>query len=424
MAPLSSFFASLLLLAPFAVAAPLDLGGNVGSVGSIGGFQISNPNAKDIIPNRYIVVYNETFDDDAISAKEASFMTAVKKRNIGKRGLGGRALSTEVHSFKLNTWRAMALDADDFMINDIWTADEVAYVEADVKVNLNVAIGQTNAPDGLIRLSHAQAGESTYIFDESAGSGITAYVVDTGIKITHTEFEGRATFGANFVNTVDDDENGHGTHVSGTIGGATFGVAKKVDLVAVKVLDANGGGSNTGVLQGMQFVVDDVEKKAISGKAVMNMSLGGSFSDAINKAIENLRAAGVVPVVAAGNENQDTANTSPGSAPNAVTVGAIDGTNDERASFSNFGELVDIYAPGVAVLSCGINTDTDTAVLSGTSMASPHVAGLAAYLMAFNGADTPDAVVSLIKSLASKTGATVQNNVQGTTDLIANNGNV
>ena len=166
----------------------------------------------------------------------------------------------------------------------------------------------------------------------------------------------------------DTDENGHGSHVSGTIGGATFGVSKNVDLVAVKVLDANGGGSNSGVLNGMQFVIDDVQKNGRSGKAVMNMSLGGSFSQAINRAIEALRNAGVVPVVAAGNENQDTANTSPGSAPNAITVGAIDATNDQRASFSNFGQLVDIYAPGVNVLSVGIKSDTDTATLSGTSM--------------------------------------------------------
>ncbi|KAF7549957.1 hypothetical protein G7046_g8168 [Stylonectria norvegica] len=425
MAPLASLFAHLLLLAPLVAAAPIDIGDSLSnSVPTVHGLPISNPNAKNIIPNRYIVVYNDTFDDDAINAKESSFVSIVKKRNLGKRDLMGRLLSTQVNSFKMNKWRAMALDADDVMINDIWNADEVAYVEADIKVDLNDIVAQTNAPPGLNRLSHATAGEDTYVFDTSAGEGITAFVVDTGIRVTHSEFEGRATFGANFVNDVDDDENGHGSHVSGTIGGATFGVAKNVQLVAVKVLDAKGGGSNSGVLQGMQFVVDQVEQKSLSGKAVMNMSLGGSFSEAINRAIEALRGAGVVPVVAAGNESQDTANTSPGSAPNAITVGAIDGTNDERASFSNFGQGVDIYAPGVNVLSVGIQSDTDTATLSGTSMASPHVAGLAAYLLGLQGDSTPDALVALIKDLASKTGAKVQNNVAGTTDLIANNGNL
>jgi subtilisin family serine protease len=155
----------------------------------------------------------------------------------------------------------------------------------------------------------------------------------------------------------------------------------------------------------------------------MNMSLGGSRSRAVNSAINRVEAAGVVPVVAAGNENQDTANTSPGSAERAITVGAIDQTNDQRASFSNFGELVDVFAPGVRVLSVGIRNDNDTDTLSGTSMASPHVAGLAAYLMALEGISGVQDVANRIKELASLTGAEVRNNVAGTTSLIANNGN-
>ncbi|KAF5009072.1 hypothetical protein FDECE_4695 [Fusarium decemcellulare] len=438
---LKSFLTSLLLAVPFVAAAPVDLSETLKDLSDnlpgdladdlsktvgISSFlrpMLSNPEAQNIIPNRYIVVYNDTFDDDAISAKEASFAMAIKKRNLNKRSSIGSALSTTVNSFKLNKWRAMALDADDLMVQDLYNAEEVAYIEADTHVQLNGAIAQVNAPPGLNRLSHAQPNDQTYVFDDSAGEGITAYVVDTGIKISHTEFEGRATFGGNFINNVDDDENGHGSHVAGTIGGATFGVAKKVDLVAVKVLDATGGGSNSGVLQGMQFVVDDVEKKGKKGKAVMNMSLGGDFSQAINRAIEALFNAGVVPVVAAGNENRDTALTSPGSAPNAITVGAIDGTTDVRADFSNFGPDVDVYAPGVQVLSVGIESDTSTASLSGTSMASPHVAGLAAYLMGFQDVTEPSQVTSLIKSLAQQSGATVRNNAQDTTDLIANNGN-
>lgn len=155
----------------------------------------------------------------------------------------------------------------------------------------------------------------------------------------------------------------------------------------------------------------------------MNMSLGGSRSQAVNDAINGIRNAGVVPVVAAGNENQDTANTSPGSAPGAITVGAIDQTTDARASFSNFGRGVDVFAPGVRVLSVGINNNTDTATLSGTSMASPHVCGLAAYLMALEGITDVDAVSDRIKALARASGASVGNNQRGTTSLIANNGN-
>ncbi|KAM5355225.1 hypothetical protein ACJ41O_001871 [Fusarium nematophilum] len=445
MAPLKSFLASLLLLAPFAAAAPVaapadltesiqdlvdsipeelteDLDKKVG-ISSFVRTMVANPDAQNIIPNRYIVVYNNTFGEDVITAKEASISLAIKKRNLNKRSSLGHLLSTQINSFKMNKWRAMSLDADDLMVQELFDAEEVAYIEADTHVQLNSAIAQVNAPPGLNRLSHTEPNDSTYIFDDTAGEGITAYVVDTGIRTTHTQFEGRATFGGNFVNNVDDDENGHGSHVAGTIGGATFGVAKKANLVAVKVLDASGGGSNSGVLQGMQFVIDDVEKKGIKGKAVMNMSLGGDLSEAINRAIEALFNAGIVPVVAAGNENRDTALTSPGSAPNAITVGAIDGTNDERAPFSNFGPDVDIYAPGVQVLSVGITSDTATASLSGTSMASPHVAGLAAYLMGFQDVTSPARVTELIKSLAEQSGARVQNNVADTTDLIANNGN-
>lgn len=139
-------------------------------------------------------------------------------------------------------------------------------------------------------------------------------------------------------------------------------------LVGIKVLDANGGGTNADVLDGLNFVETDVNQKNLTGKVVMNMSLGGGLSQAINKAIEALVAAGIVPVVAAGNEAQDAANNSPASAPDAITVGALDATTDERASFSNFGQSVDIYGPGVDVLSVGIKSDSDTATLSGTSM--------------------------------------------------------
>jgi subtilisin family serine protease len=154
----------------------------------------------------------------------------------------------------------------------------------------------------------------------------------------------------------------------------------------------------------------------------MNMSLGGSFSRALNAAINRVEAAGVVPVVAAGNENQDTANTSPGSAEAAITVGALNQTDDTRAFFSNFGPLVDIFAPGVSVLSASNNSDTGTAVLSGTSMASPHVAGLAAYLMALEGITGVQDVSDRIKQLAQGTGARVRRNAADTTSLIANNG--
>ncbi|AEO67819.1 f17b500c-8a2b-4760-810e-858ff5256412 [Thermothielavioides terrestris] len=390
------------------------------------GVPISNPEAKNAIPHKYIVVYNSTFSDAEIQAHQDSIIKTISKRNVGKRSpLTGKVLSPHVSTFSMGTWRAMALEADDLMMNEIFAAKEVDYIEQDAYVSIAAQQVQSQATSGLARISHAKPGATTYVFDSSAGQGMTAYVVDTGILVTHSEFEGRATFAANFVgDNQDTDLNGHGSHVAGTIGGKTFGVAKKVNLVAVKVLDANGSGTNSGVIAGMQFVAQNATGSGLSGKAVMNMSVGGSFSRAVNSAINQVAAAGVVPVVAAGNENQNAANTSPASATAAITVGAIDQTDDTRASFSNFGRVVDVFAPGVNVLSVGIRSNTDTQVLSGTSMATPHVAGLAAYLMALEGiTGGAQAVSDRIKQLAQATGATVGNDVRGTTTLIANNGN-
>ncbi|KAJ3575553.1 hypothetical protein NPX13_g3991 [Xylaria arbuscula] len=429
MAPrFSAILASLLSLAPLgALAGPLpNFNTAAESASDVSTFDIStfisNPEAKNIVPNSYIVVYNSSFAAEDIDNHISSIRTTISRRNIEKRGTPGR-----FRTFSMSTtgWRAAAMDADNEMIANISSMDMVSYVEANQYVQALDLVAQANAPPGLIRLSHAKTGEDSYVFDDSAGQGITAYVVDTGILTTHEEFQGRATLEFNAIEgSPDTDENGHGSHVSGTIGGATFGVAKNVQLVGVKVLDADGGGTNADVLDGLNFVESDAQEKGVTGKAVMNMSLGGGFSQAINNAIEAIAAAGVVPVVAAGNEAQDAANTSPASSPNAITVGALDALTDERADFSNFGDVVDIYAPGVDVLSVGITSDSAEETLSGTSMASPHVAGLAAYLMSLEGLSTAKEVSDRIKELADATGATVGQNVRGTTDAIANNGNL
>ncbi|KAI2616216.1 subtilisin-like protein [Hypomontagnella submonticulosa] len=423
MAPsLTTIFTSLLALAPLGtLATPLNIWRPSAEAGTSVGVFVSNPDAADVVPNSYIVVYHKNFTDDDIDAHEASVKIAVKKRNLGKRGLTGQLLSTRVRTFAMSGWRAMALDSDDLMMNEINNMEMVNYVEANTYVKAAALMNQVNAPTGLVRLSHADAGASGYIFDDSAGQGITAYVVDTGIMVTHEDFQGRAKMGFNAVEQEEaTDLNGHGSHVAGTIGGATFGVAKNVQLVGVKVLDANGGGTNADVIDGLNFVASDAKK----GKSVMNMSLGGPASRAVNDAIERLFSNGVVPVVAAGNEAQDAANVSPASSPNAITVGAIDQTNDRRASFSNFGTIVDVYAPGVDVESVGISSNTASETLSGTSMASPHIAGLAAYLMALEGITDATAVSDRIKELGGASGASVQRNVRGTTSVIANNGNL
>ncbi|KAL5600951.1 hypothetical protein BROUX41_005785 [Berkeleyomyces rouxiae] len=395
-----------------------------------GTYTVLNAGAANAVPDRYMVVYNNTFDNDAITTKQNMLIASIAKRNLRKRGLNGRALSNYVKTFSVNHGRfsAMSVESDNDMMVSIMSEPEVAYVEAVTNVKASALTAQLNAPLGLVRLSNKDletqdTASTRYTFDSTGGSGITAYVVDTGIRVTHTEYRGRAVFGANFVDgSTDTDDNGHGSHVAGTIGGRTFGVAKNVNLVAVKVLDAQGGGDTATVVEGMQWIVDDVEANNRTGKAIMNMSLGGTFSQAMNDAIEALRVAGVVPVVAAGNENVDAKDSSPASAPSAITVGAIDATDDTRAPFSNFGAVLDIFGPGVNVTSCGINSDTDTQTLSGTSMASPHIAGLAASIMSAEGITNVDDVALRLKALAKDGGATVKDDVPGTTTLIAYNG--
>ncbi|KAH8173792.1 subtilase family protein [Sarocladium implicatum] len=419
------------LLATLVAGAAVPRDAKDGSMGILG-LPIINYATTSRIPNRYIVMYNESYDDVAVTANMAHWTAEVQKRNLNKRGEMGHLLSTNVRSASVGKWRCMALDADDAMIADIYNSPEVAYVEADTYVNTTMTIAQTNAPIGLDRLSSAQAGQdSNYVFDANGGQGITVYVVDTGVRASHVEFEGRATLAANFADNVNEDVNGHGSHVAGTIAGATFGVAKKADIVGVKVLGGDGGGSTSGVIDGMNFVGQQVQAKNQGGKAVLNMSLGGQASNAMNQMISALTALNIVCVVAAGNEFADTINTSPGSAEQAITVGAIDPRNDEMAPFSNFGTPVDIFAPGVDILSVGIQNDQATNVLSGTSMASPHVAGLAAYIMSLTGETDPVAIKNQMAQLATGTGAQVLP-VQGTnanffqqtntTRLIANNG--
>lgn len=165
------------------------------------GVPISNPDAQNTIPHRYIVVYNDTFSDDDVAAHEETVIKTIAKRNIGKRSpLTGQLLSTMVNTYKVGPWRAMTLEADDLLINEIYSANEVEYIEQDAYISINRRAIQRQATSGLVRISHAQpTRNATYIFDDSAGEGITAFVVDTGIRVTHREFEGRATWGANFI---------------------------------------------------------------------------------------------------------------------------------------------------------------------------------------------------------------------------------
>ncbi len=247
----------------------------------------------------------------------------------------------------------------------------VAYVEEDQIMTLDAT--QANPPWGLDRIDQrARPLNASYTFNWT-GSGVRAYVIDTGIRTAHTQFGGRAAVSFDAFGGNGQDCNGHGTHVAGTIGGSTFGVAKSVQLRAVRVLNCSGSGTNSGVIAGVDWV-----RLNHQAPAVANMSLGGGASSALDTAVNNLHNANVSIAVAAGNNNGANAcNVSPARAANAITVGSTT-TTDARSSFSNVGTCLDIFAPGSGILSAWATSNTATATISGTSMASPHVAGVAA----------------------------------------------
>ena len=246
----------------------------------------------------------------------------------------------------------------------------VKYVEEDGVVTLDAT--QSNPPWGLDRIDQRNRPLNQIYTFNWTGAGVRAYIIDTGIRTAHNQFGGRASnvfdaFGGN-----GQDCNGHGTHVAGTVGGSTFGVAKSVQLRGVRVLNCSGSGTNSGVIAGVDWV-----RVNHLAPAVANMSLGGGASSALDTAVNNLHNAGVSIAVAAGNSNANACNSSPARAANAITVGSTT-TTDARSSFSNFGTCLDLFAPGSGILSAWYTSNTATATLSGTSMASPHVAGVAA----------------------------------------------
>jgi subtilisin family serine protease len=251
---------------------------------------------------------------------------------------------------------------------------------------------QTGATWGIDRIDQRSLPLSgTYTYN-ATGSGVTAYIIDTGIRFAHSEFGGRATSGFDAVDGgTADDCNGHGTHVAGTVGGATYGVAKGVALVAVRVLDCGGSGTWSGVIAGMDWVAANH-----SGASVANMSLGGGANTSVDDAVRRMIASGVATAIAAGNGNQggraqDACKYSPARVTEAMTIGATN-SSDTKASWSNYGNCVDWFAPGVSITSSWSTSNTATNTISGTSMATPHTAGAAALYLSLNPSAAPQQV--------------------------------
>ncbi|MGP3967175.1 S8 family peptidase [Streptomyces sp. 6N223] len=257
---------------------------------------------------------------------------------------------------------------------------------------------QPNPPSwGLDRLDQSTLPlNQSYTYPDSAGEGVTAYIIDTGVRVSHSDFGGRAANGYDAIDgdNVAQDGNGHGTHVAATVAGSAHGVAKKADIVAVRVLNNQGSGTTAQVIAGIDWVTENAVKPAVA-----NMSLGGTVDPALDEAVRNAIAAGVTFAVAAGNDGADAADTSPARVEEAITVGSTDDT-DTRSYFSNYGSALDLFAPGSDITSAWHTSDSATNTISGTSMATPHVAGAAALYLADNPDATPAQVSDALTSTA------------------------
>jgi subtilisin family serine protease len=335
------------------------------------------------IPGEYVVVLK---DPEPGTQPVAPSVIA---QNLTAR-YGGSVFST--YEYALRGFASkMTEDQARAMSNDA----EVAYVQENQVV---FAIqNQADAPWGLDRIDQRDLPLNKAYNYPGQAKGVHAYIIDTGIRISHSDFGGRASVGHDAMNDGKNgiDCNGHGTHVAATVGGSTYGVAKNAKLYAVRVLSCSGSGSTSGVIAGVDWVTNNHQKPAVA-----NMSLGGGADRAMDDAVRRSVAAGVTYVLAAGNDNANACGSSPARTAEAITVGATT-SSDARASFSNYGECVDIFAPGHQITAAWHTSDTDTKTISGTSMASPHVAGVVALYLERNPSASPNDVVKALTDNAT-----------------------
>jgi subtilisin family serine protease len=338
--------------------------------------------ATKAVPGEYIVVLRD--GELATRGESVAAVTAELVKAAGGELLYGYDSAIKGFAAKMDEAQVKALLAD----------PRVEYVEENGVFELDTT--QTGATWGIDRIDQAALPLSTTYNYTSTGAGVHAYIIDTGIRRAHTQFTGRIGnhFDAITSGGTAEDCQGHGTHVSGTVGGTTYGVAKGVTLHPVRVFGCSGSTTTAAIVSGVNWVTSNHVKPAVA-----NMSLGGGISSSLDTAVSNSIAAGVTYAIAAGNSSANACNTSPARVAAALTVAASSST-DAHASFSNFGSCVDLYAPGVSILSSYFSSNTATATLSGTSMASPHVAGAVARLLQA-GNQTPAAVATQITGTAT-----------------------
>ncbi|BDD59618.1 Suppressor of the cold-sensitive snRNP bioproteinsis mutant brr1-1 [Monascus purpureus] len=388
---------------------------------------LSSANAKEI-PDSYLVVFKKHVTSEA-AAEHQSWVQDIHETSqlSRKRSWFGEDVYRGLkHTFNVGgSFLGYSGHFSEDVIEQVRRNPDVDYIERDSVVHMMEAPAIENgAPWGLARISHRDSLTfgtfNKYLYANDSGEGVDVYVIDTGTNIEHVDFEGRASWGQTIPENDDDiDGNGHGTHCSGTIAGKKFGVAKKANIYAVKVLRSNGSGTMNDVILGVQWAAQSHTKKvkaAKQGKAkgfkgsVANMSLGGGKSRALDQMVNAAVEAGVHFAVAAGNDNADACSYSPAAAEKAVTVGAST-LGDERAYFSNYGKCTDIFAPGLNIVSTWVGSKHAINTISGTSMASPHIAGLLAYYLSLQPSKdsafavpeiTPEKLKKALISIATK----------------------